>query len=177
LEVQGVRQAILFTGDANLPAQKAYLALGFRRIGDFRMILLREGFWSRRGADAVPAEVPPNHLRPLRFIAEPIEVEFDQPPVFAKRPGCPDRFTWEGRAFQVAEMLREWQDTGRRGRMASNMRPEHLATASRRGSWGVGRTYFRVRTDLGRVFDLYYDRAPKHVGDRLGHWYLYRELG
>jgi N-acetylglutamate synthase-like GNAT family acetyltransferase len=177
LEAEGVRQAILFTGDANLSAQKAYLALGFQRIGDFRMILLREGFWPRRAAASGQTEMAPERLRPLRFIAEPIEVEFDQPPVFAKRPGCPDRFTWEGRAFQVVEMLREWQDTGRRGRMASNMRPEHLATASQRGSWGVGRIYFRVRTDGGRVFDLYFDRAPKHAGDRLGHWFLFRELG
>jgi len=45
-----------------------------------------------------------------------------------------------------------------------------------RVSWGVGRFYFRVRTDHGRVFDLYYDRSPKNVNDRLGGWFLWREL-
>jgi predicted GNAT family acetyltransferase len=35
----GVARAILFTGEANLPAQKAYLALGFRRVGDYRLLL------------------------------------------------------------------------------------------------------------------------------------------
>ena len=35
----GVARAILFTGDANIPAQKAYLALGFRRVGDYRLLL------------------------------------------------------------------------------------------------------------------------------------------
>lgn len=38
----GVKKAILFTGDDNVPAIKAYMALGFRRIGDFRLVLLRE---------------------------------------------------------------------------------------------------------------------------------------
>lgn len=38
---EGVRRAILFTGDNNLPAIKAYAALGFRRIGDYRIILRR----------------------------------------------------------------------------------------------------------------------------------------
>lgn len=60
--------------------------------------------------------------------------------------------------------------------MAVNMRPEHAAVASRRGSWGVGRFYYRVRTDTGRVFDLYYDRAPKSADDRKGAWFLYREM-
>ena len=38
---QGVGTAVLFTGLDNIPAQKAYLALGFRHIGDYRLILLR----------------------------------------------------------------------------------------------------------------------------------------
>jgi RimJ/RimL family protein N-acetyltransferase len=37
----GVEQAILFTGESNLAAQKAYVALGFRHIGDYRLLLLR----------------------------------------------------------------------------------------------------------------------------------------
>jgi len=56
------------------------------------------------------------------------------------------------------------------------MRPEHAATAVRRGSWGVGRDYHRVCTDSGQVFDLYYDRAPRKAGDRKGAWFLYREM-
>lgn len=35
--------AILFTGEENIPAQKAYLALGFEHIGDYQITLLREG--------------------------------------------------------------------------------------------------------------------------------------
>ncbi len=51
-----------------------------------------------------------------------------------------------------------------------------LKKARRRGSWGVGRFYFRLETEGGRVFDLYYDRAPKDAGDRRGQWVLWREL-
>jgi RimJ/RimL family protein N-acetyltransferase len=38
---EGVRTAILFTAEDNLPAQKAYAALGFRQVGAFRLVLLR----------------------------------------------------------------------------------------------------------------------------------------
>ena len=115
-------------------------------------------------------------LQPLRFIGEPIGVEFDEPPLLEKKPPCPDRFTWRERLYRVTEMLGEWQDYRRRGRMARNMRPGHAAVAEQRGSWGVGRYYFRVRTDSGRIFDLYYDRAPQDAGRRKGAWFLYREL-
>jgi len=135
--------------------------------------------------------------QPLSFIGEPIEVEFEHAPALEKVPDCPDRFIWRGEVYQVVEMLREWHDYRRRGNMARNMEPRHLQMASRRGSWGVGRDYFRVRTRLagnsqqsavsaqrapacaepvgGRVFDLYYDRAPSAGGPK-GGWFLYREL-
>jgi hypothetical protein len=113
---------------------------------------------------------------PLRFIGEGIEVEFDQPPVLEKRPDCPDRFIWRADLYQITAVLTEWFDYGRRGRMAANMSPAHAAVASQRGSWGVGRFYFRVRVEGGQIFDLYYDRAPKSVDDRKGSWFLYREM-
>lgn len=113
---------------------------------------------------------------PLHFIAENIEVNFDRPPVLGKRQGCPDSLIWQGRSFRVVELLSEWHDYGRRGRMATNMRPEHAAAASQRGSWGVGRDYYRVRVDTDQIFDIYYDRAPKNAGDRQGGWYLFREM-
>jgi hypothetical protein len=115
-------------------------------------------------------------IKPLRFIGERIQVEFDQPPILEKKPGCPDRFLWREGMYHIVEKLSEWHDYTRRGRMAINMRPTHAAAATRRGSWGVGRDYYRVRTDGGQIFELYYDRAPKKVGDRKGAWFLYREL-
>lgn len=111
-----------------------------------------------------------------RFLSEPIEVGFDEAPLLEKKPGCPDRFVWGEQRFEVREVLAEWHDYRRRGRMAQNMRPHRLARAERTGSWGVGRDFYRVRTDDGRVFEIYYDRSPKDVDRRKGFWVLYREV-
>lgn len=115
-------------------------------------------------------------FRPFRFIGQEIQVEYDHPPALRKTPGCPDRFVWDGQSFQVTALLSEWFDFQRRGRMARNMSSEHAARASRVGSWGVGRFYFRVEVEGGRFFDLYYDRAPKNAADREGSWFLDREM-
>jgi hypothetical protein len=112
----------------------------------------------------------------LHFIDESITVEFDVPPVREKSPTCPNRFNWNGEIYQVSEMLAEWNDFTRRGKMARNMRPAHAAVAANRGSLGVGRFFFRVLTQSGQIFDLYYDRAPKDAAHRKGGWFLYREM-
>lgn len=111
-----------------------------------------------------------------RFIGELITVEFDKPPLYSKKPTCPDAFIWQDYELKIVTLLQEWRDFSRRGRMAMNMRPANLAKTATRGSWGVGRFYFRVQVEDGRVFDLYYDRAPKGQKQREGAWYLYREL-
>jgi hypothetical protein len=112
----------------------------------------------------------------LRFIGESIEVHFDQSPTLGKKPGCPDAFVWRETRYRVVEMLSEWHDYRRRGRASRNMRPDHAALAAKRGSWGVGRDYFRVRVESGQVFELYFDRAPRDADRRQGGWFLFREL-
>jgi hypothetical protein len=109
---------------------------------------------------------------PLNFIHEPIEPIFDEPPMLLKAPPCPAAFVWRKETFEVVEMLEAWQDYRRRGRMGRNMQPAHAETAARRGSWGVGRFYFRVRVAGNRIFEIYYDRAPTSSDDRKGHWVL-----
>lgn len=111
----------------------------------------------------------------MRFIDEAIQVEFDEEPLLEKVPPCPARFIWGDRTFTVAEMLQESHSFARRGKVSENMRPAHLRAALWRGSWGVGRSTFRVRTTEGDVFDLYYDRAPS-AGGRKGGWFLYRQV-
>ncbi len=113
---------------------------------------------------------------PVRFISERIEVSFFQSPILEKKPGCPNGFTWRGESFRIVERLSEWHDYSRRGRMARNMMPKHAETAKRRGSWGVGKDYYRVRTENGRIFDLYFDRAPQDADHRKGGWFLFQEL-
>jgi predicted GNAT family acetyltransferase len=34
----GARRAVLFTGEGNIPAQQAYRALGFERVGDYGVV-------------------------------------------------------------------------------------------------------------------------------------------
>ena len=114
--------------------------------------------------------------KPLHFIGAAIEVEFNKEPVHKKKPPCPDRFTWKDETFSVVVKLGEWHDYSRTGHMTHNMRPANMAKALRRGSWGVGRFYFRVQAENGQIFDLYYDRAPKDASDREGSWFLYREM-
>lgn len=116
------------------------------------------------------------HLKPLHFIGESIEAQFIHPPALEKIPGPPDSFNWRGERFVIREILSEWHDYRRRGHMAANMRPEHAAAAARRGSWGVGQDYYRVLTHTGRIFDIYYDRAPKGLDRRKGAWFLDKEL-
>jgi len=112
---------------------------------------------------------------PIHFLDEPIEAVYTQPPVLEKEPDCPDGFTWKGIEFQVVELLAEWRDNRRRGRMARNMSLEHAERAMVKGSWGVGRFFFRVRVNTGQVFEIYYDRAPLSADDRKGHWFIYLE--
>ena len=114
--------------------------------------------------------------RPIRFISERVEPRFDTAPVLEKRPGCPSAFTWRGADYVIVAVISEWHDYARRGRALHNMRPAHAAAAERRGSWGVGRDYYRVATNSGRIFDLYYDRAPASALDRKGAWFVLREL-
>src|SRR3989304_5908915 len=111
----------------------------------------------------------------MRFIDEPIEVIFDSPPMLEKSPPCPQGFTWHLLTFQFVALRAEWKDFLRRGRMGRNMIPPHLSRAERIGSWGVGRFFFRVRTEGGRIFEIYFDRAPADAGDRKGSWVLFGE--
>jgi hypothetical protein len=113
---------------------------------------------------------------PIHFIDAAVTVRYKgQPPLLSKKPSCPDEFVWEERVYTIKTMLAQWSDFQRRGRMARNMQPAHAQTDSLRGSWGVGRFFFRVETVGGRIFDLYYDRAPRDASDRGGNWFLLGE--
>ncbi len=117
---------------------------------------------------------------PARFIGVPVEVIYDRPLALEKRPGPPDGFVWEGRTYRVVAVLQEWHDYRLRGKTQAFYVKERgsyrAKAAERRGTWGVGRDYYRVRTAEGEVFDLYYDRAPQGPGERKGAWFLWRQI-
>jgi hypothetical protein len=116
------------------------------------------------------------NYHPIHFINEAIIAQFNSPPVFEKKPGCPDRIIWRNEEYKIIDILNEWHDYKRRGRMARNMSPVHASSAEKRGSWGVGQDYYRIMTDKERIFEIYYDRAPKDADRRKGEWFIYREL-
>ena len=109
------------------------------------------------------------------FIGENVEVFFITEPAYKKTPPCPDGFIWRGESFKVVRLIEAWSSFERKGRMARNMQPQHASRATKKGSWGVGRFSFQVETTGCRVFDLYYDRAPKDADDRQGKWVLFCE--
>ena len=111
----------------------------------------------------------------LHFYDELIKPVFAVAPTFEKSPPCPDAFIWREQTHPIVELLAEWHDYRRRGRMAENMRPSHAEAAAKHGSLGVGRFYFRVRVASGTIYDIYYARAPKSADDKKGHWFLFGE--
>lgn len=118
----------------------------------------------------------PMDFESILFINEPIQAIFDEPPLLEKKPGCPSGFYWKQDEYLIREILSEWHDYGRRGRMAKNMKASHSSIASIRGSWGVGQDFYRIKTTNGQIFDIYFDRAPIDVNQRKGNWYIFREL-
>lgn len=112
----------------------------------------------------------------IQFINELISVSFEKELVIQKKPICPTEFSWREKTYTIVELLGEWKDYHRRGDMLHNMSTEHTTTAERRGSWGVGTYYFRVKIQEERIFDIYFDRAPDNVDDRKGKWFIFREL-
>ena len=110
------------------------------------------------------------------YIGEIISVGFDEPPLFVKKPECPNMFSWRGKSFRVTEIISEWHDFSRKGKYSRNMKEAHLERANNKGSLGVGRFYFRVRTDENRIFEIYYDRSIKNTFETSGFWVLFQEL-
>ncbi len=112
--------------------------------------------------------------------SEPIEALFDHPPAIEKRPRCPNSIIWDGRTYRIIAMRLEWHDYLPRGKTLARQLREHgsywvTAAEQRRGSWGVGRDYYRVQTESGETFDIYYDRKP--TGPEVkGGWYLWRSV-
>ena len=99
--------------------------------------------------------------------AEPVEVTEQASPAWPGEAPEPRAFRWRGRDWRVASLIKRWQDDPARARGVRG--PGALPFAS--GAAGqAGRTYFRVRTREGAVFDLAHDPG------RPQRWVLLRQL-
>ena len=107
-----------------------------------------------------------------QFICEEIHAGFEKDFFLEKNPPCPNYILWRGKAIRLIEIISAWDDFSRSGKQARNMRETHLERASKKGSWGVGRQYFKVKDMDDRILVIYFDRAPKDAVDKKGRWIL-----
>lgn len=106
------------------------------------------------------------------YIGEAVRVESgERLPLKVAEP--PTAFWWRERRYRVIELVRQWTTSPTRRSTDRDGRAPYSVRSGARSSWGVGRTYFRLRTDEG-TFDLYYDRRPEK--SRLGGWHLWRRV-
>ena len=98
------------------------------------------------------------------------------PRYLQKNRNVPIHYFWRDRSYRVKEIISEWHDFSRKGKYSRNMKDAHLERANIKGSLGVGRFYFRVRTDENRIFEIYYDRSIKNTFETSGFWVLFQEL-
>ena len=99
-----------------------------------------------------------------------------RPRLLVKKPECPNAFSWRDKSYRINEIISEWHDFSRKGKYRRNMKDAHLERANVKGSLGVGRFYFRVRTNENRIFEIYYDRSIKNTFETSGFWVLFQEL-
>lgn len=115
----------------------------------------------------------------VHFYSESINVRFEKQPFLEKKPGIPSSFSWRGKSYTITKLIKEWHDYRRRKKIhkifSGKRSPVPLTKPGNRGSWGVGRDYYRVQTSSGEIFDIYYDRRPK--GQKIkGEWVLLKQV-
>ncbi|MGD2250965.1 MAG: DUF6504 family protein [Candidatus Methanofastidiosia archaeon] len=110
------------------------------------------------------------------FYSEPITVKFEKEPLLEKKPGPPDVFVWRGKSYTIIRVEKEWHTYNKQGKIEKfySQKGNAPELTPPKGSWGVGRDYYRVKTDTGEVFVIYYDRQPKK--SKKGQWILLKKV-
>ncbi len=106
------------------------------------------------------------------FIDEVIQVALADGSFLERIPKCPTRIFWQDKWIRLVSLESAWDDLSRKGNNARNMREGHLERAKVRGSWGVGKFYFRFLGEDNQIYTIYYDRAPSDAENRKGTWVL-----
>ena len=74
-------------------------------------------------------------------------------------PGLPARFTWRGREYRIAGVIRTWKSTG--------------PCRSGGGEVYLRRHWYEVRTDPPAVMTVYCDRQAKDRKHPKARWWVY----
>ena len=93
------------------------------------------------------------------FISEPIEPvagTFDARTIGRGEPGLPQRFVWRGEAYAVGEVLAVWKTSS----------PDTTGEVYLRRHW------WEVRTDIGHVMKLYFERQ-KNRKNAQARWFVF----
>ena len=79
----------------------------------------------------------------------------------------PVSFRLDDREYAIADILDSWHDHG-----------FGKSSAHRKGKWWQRhhRSYFRVKTTEGEVFEIYFDRGTKLEQIKRNKWFLARQI-
>ena len=95
------------------------------------------------------------------FVSEAIEPErgsFDAGAMSRGEPGLPNRFTWRGKTYVVAQVVMKWKTSSREtGGTEMYLR----------------RHWFTVKTESGERMTLYCERQTKNMKKPKARWWLY----
>jgi len=122
---------------------------------DFRSFLDEEAMQKKMN---IQKENPFQLAQESRFYGERIKVET------VKQSFHPSAFVWHGQGYAINKIIHSWPDS-RYAKSTPNKRDWRLRHH---------RNYFVVRTDGGRVFNIYHDRGVKKESPRV--WILSEEL-
>ena len=97
-----------------------------------------------------------------RFVSEALQPagdSIDTAGMASGEPGVPRRFAWDGRDFEVAEILETWKSTS--------------GCSHGGGEAYVRKHWFRVRTTDGSEMKIYFERQARSAGQRTTRWWLF----
>jgi hypothetical protein len=96
---------------------------------------------------------------PERYFGKEIKV------ISAEGVKAPRSFTLEGQEYPVKEVLEFWPDSGYgSAETGKNWRTKHH------------RSYYRVKTEDGSVFEMYFDHSTNLKHPEFRKWYLTQRL-
>jgi hypothetical protein len=96
------------------------------------------------------------------FVSEeltPVAGTLDAASMSHGEPGLPERFTWRGREYRIAGLLRKWKTSG----------PCHHGS----GEVYLRRHWYRILTEPRTVMTVYCERQARNAKRPKARWFIY----